>query len=110
MTDLVPTGIILVLTTIEASADAGTLARTLVEDRLAACVNILPPMQSIYRWEGAVESADERQLVIKTTNGQRAALEARLLELHPYEVPEVLVVPVGGGAEAYLAWLRESVG
>jgi periplasmic divalent cation tolerance protein len=101
---------VLVLTTIAASQDADALARTLVEERLAACVNVLPPMQSVYRWQGRVESEAERQLIIKTSQDRLIDLQSRLLSLHPYEVPEFLVIPVAGGTEAYLTWLRESVG
>lgn len=101
---------LIVLTTLGADADAGALARTLVEERLAACVNVLPTMSSIYRWQGRVEQARERQLVIKTTAGQLPLLKARLGALHPYEVPELLVLTVSGGSEAYLAWLRDAVG
>jgi periplasmic divalent cation tolerance protein len=86
-----------------------SLARTLVDERLVACVNVLPPMQSIYRWEGAVEQATEHQLVMKTTEERVEALKARLVALHPYEVPEVLVLPIADGAEPYLRWLTESV-
>ena len=79
--------IAIVLTTIGADADAAALARTLVEERLAACVNVLPPMTSFYRWKGAIEEDREQQLVIKTTPTRTVALEARLRELHPYELP-----------------------
>lgn len=99
----------IVLTTVGAGAEAETLARTLVDERLAACVNVLPPMTSVYRWQGAVEQATEHQLVIKTDASRVAALEARLRQLHTYEVPEFLVLPVSGGADAYLAWLRAAV-
>jgi periplasmic divalent cation tolerance protein len=100
---------VLVLTTLGADADAAALARTLVEERLAACVNVLPAMTSLYRWKGAVEQDREQQLVIKTTPSRLRALEVRLKALHPYEVPEFLVVPAEGGSAAYLAWVRESV-
>ena len=101
---------VVVLTTIGAEADATALARTLVDEGLAACVNVLPPMQSTYRWKGSVETAAERQLLIKTRAAGVAALEERVRELHPYDVPEFLVIPVDGGSAAYLAWLNESVG
>lgn len=101
---------VLVLTTIGGESDANTLARTLVEERLAACVNVLPPMSSTYRWKGTIEQDREQQLIIKTTAGRVAALEARLRELHPYEVPEFLVLRVSGGSAAYLQWVGESVG
>ena len=100
---------VIVLTTIGADAGAETLARTLVDERLAACVNLLPPMTSIYRWNGTVEEDRERLLVLKTTPDRVDALRARLHELHPYEVPEFLVLPVTGGSERYLQWVRESV-
>ena len=97
------------LTTLGAGADAAALARTLVEERLAACVNILPPMRSVYRWKGAIETEAEQQLVIKTSADRLDALEARLLALHPYETPELLVLDAAG-SDAYLAWVGESVG
>jgi periplasmic divalent cation tolerance protein len=80
------------------------LARTLVDERLAACVNVHGPMQSTYRWKGVVERAAERQLVIKTTRDRRRALEARLRELHPYELPEFVVLGAEGSDE-YAAWV-----
>ena len=101
--------IAIVLTTIGADADAAALARTLVEERLDACVNVLPPMTSVYRWKGAVEQDREQQLVIKTTRGAVAALESRLRALHPYELPEFLVLAAADGARAYCAWVAESV-
>jgi periplasmic divalent cation tolerance protein len=100
---------VLVLTTFPADGDAESLGTTLVSEGLAACVNILPPMTSIYQWKGAVEKADERQLLIKTTDAQVAALESRLRSLHPYEIPEFLVIRIAGGSPEYLAWLAESV-
>jgi periplasmic divalent cation tolerance protein len=97
-----------VITTWPADRDAGALARTLVTEALAACVNVLPEMQSVYRWQAEVQQDAERQLVIKTTRDRLPALEARLHALHPYEVPEFLVLTVEAGSPAYLAWLRES--
>lgn len=102
------TDAVVVLTTIGADADAAALAQTLVDERLAACVNVLPPMTSIYRWNGKVDTAREQQLVIKTTTARLPSLEARLRALHPYEVPEFLVLRVAGGSDAYLEWLRDS--
>jgi periplasmic divalent cation tolerance protein len=99
---------VLVLTTIGGDADATAIARTLVGERLAACVNVLPTMTSVYRWKGSVEEDREQQLLMKTTPDRVAALEARLRELHPYELPEFLVVPASGSA-AYLLWVGESV-
>jgi len=100
----------IVLTTLGADVDATALARTLVQERLAACVNVLPAMTSVYRWKGSVELEREQQLVIKTAAGRVAALEARLRELHPYEVPEFLVLRVSGGSDDYLRWLGDSCG
>jgi len=98
--------LILVLTTMPDDERAEALARTLVEERLAACVNVHGPMTSTYRWKGAVERDAERQLVIKTTRERRPALEARLHELHPYELPEFVVLSVEASA-AYRAWAAE---
>jgi periplasmic divalent cation tolerance protein len=100
----------IVLSTFPTDQEPATLARTLVEERLAACVNVLPAMQSIYRWEGRIEHASEHQLVIKTSTERVAALTRRLAELHPYEVPEILVLSVEGGGDAYLAWVAASTG
>jgi periplasmic divalent cation tolerance protein len=100
------TDIVIVLTTVGASADVDALATTLVDERLAACVNALPAMDSIYRWQGRIERERERQLVIKTTAVRLAALRERLSELHPYDVPELLVIPVADGGQAYLDWVR----
>ena len=95
----------IVLTTMPDDPRADELARTLVTERLAACVNVHGPMSSTYRWKQTVEREVERQLVIKTTADRVAALERRLRELHPYEVPEFLVVPIEGGSDKYLQWV-----
>lgn len=100
--------VIVVLTTLPAASDPSPLVRALVDEHLAACVNVLPPMRSVYRWKGGIEEDDERQLVIKTTTDRLAALEARLRVLHPYEVPEFLVLAVDGGSQDYLAWVRSA--
>ena len=105
-----PAQFVVVLTTFPVDEDAAALARALITERLAACVNVLPPMTSTYRWEDNVEVVNEHQLVIKTTATQVEALKTRINELHPYNVPEVLVVPVSDGALTYLEWLRQSVG
>jgi periplasmic divalent cation tolerance protein len=102
------TGYVMVFTTIGIGVDARALASILVTERLAACVNVFAEMESVYRWKGAVETERERQLLIKTTAERVAALRTRLHEIHPYEMPEFLVVPVIGGSEAYLSWLRGS--
>jgi len=102
-------GVVLVLTTIAAEADGAAFARTLVDERLAACVNVLPAMTSVYRWKGQVEQDREQQIVIKTTADQLSALEARVRELHAYEVPEFVVITADEGSAAYLAWVEEAV-
>ena len=99
------TGFVLVLTTLPSARDAEPIGRAIVTEGLAACVNVLAPMRSIYRWKGAVEVADEQQVVIKTTAANVDALERRLRELHPYEIPEFVVVDLAGGTDAYLSWL-----
>jgi periplasmic divalent cation tolerance protein len=97
--------LILVLTTMPDDERADALAKTLVEERLAACVNVHGPMRSTYRWKGRVEVEPERQLVIKTTRERLAALEARLKTLHPYELPEWIVIPAEG-ENSYSEWVR----
>ena len=104
----VASSFVIVLSTFPADQDPTLLATTLVEERLAACVNVLPPMRSIYRWEGKVEQATEHQLVIKTTAARMEAVKSRLASLHPYDTPEVLVVPVSDGATDYLNWIVSS--
>ena len=99
---------VIVLTTWPVDRDADDFAKTLVSERLAACVNVLPPMLSTYQWKGSIESANERQVVIKTTGTRVRELEARLKTLHPYEVAEFLVVPILEGSHNYLAWLSET--
>jgi periplasmic divalent cation tolerance protein len=95
----------LVLTTVADEAAAETIARALVDERLAACVNVLAPMLSFYRWKEGIERESERQLLIKTSRDRLPDLERRLHDLHPYELPEFLVVDVKEGSEAYLAWI-----
>jgi periplasmic divalent cation tolerance protein len=104
----VPPNAAIVLTTLGPDADANALARRLVDEGLAACVNVLAPMTSTYRWKGMVEQEREQQLVVKTSRERVPALEARLRELHPYELPEFLVLDASG-SDAYLAWVEESV-
>lgn len=102
--------IVLVLTTVPDDEQSETLARTLVDERLAACVNVYPPMVSVYRWKGAIERDSERQIVIKTTRDRLQALEARIKALHSYELPELIVIAVQSGSEAYLEWVRMETG
>ena len=101
------TDIVIVLTTAPDDERAETWARTIVEERLAACVNIHGPMTSFYRWKGVVERDAERQVVIKTTRERVSALRARLAELHSYELPEFVVLTVDDGSEEYLKWVVE---
>jgi periplasmic divalent cation tolerance protein len=96
---------LLVLTNLPDRTAAEMLATALIEARLAACVNILPPCRSIYRWQGAVEAADEVPLLIKTSEARYAALETAIRALHPYELPELIAVPITHGLPAYLAWV-----
>ena len=85
------------------------IARALVEERLAACVNLVPGIRSIYRWEGAVQDDGEVLLVVKTSADRGRDLAERVRELHPYDLPEVLALPAAGGSEDYLAWVRAEV-
>lgn len=101
---------VLVLTTVGADADARALAHALVEARVAACVNIVERVHSVYRWEGRVADDTEQLLIIKTTDESVAALREELFARHTYEVPEFVVVPVGETSDAYGAWLLASVG
>ncbi len=96
---------LLVLTNLPDRTTAETLAATLVESRLAACVNILQPCRSIYRWKGAVETTDEVPMLIKTTEARYPALEAAIRAQHPYETPELIALPVVNGLPDYLAWV-----
>lgn len=96
---------LLVLTNLPDMASARALAGHLVEVRLAACVNILAPCRSVYRWEGRVEDAEEVPLLIKTTAARYAALEAAIRAHHPYELPEIVAVPITRGLPDYLDWV-----
>ena len=94
----------IVLTTFSVG-HAEVVGKVLVEEQLAACVNVLPAMTSIYRWRGALQQEVEEQMVIKTTADRLGDLEVRLRELHPYELPEFLVITADAGSEAYLKWV-----
>lgn len=96
---------LLVITSLPDAASAQTLASALVDRRLAACVSLLAPCRSVYRWQGQIEQADEVPLLIKTTRVRYAALEAAIRDLHPYELPEIIAVPVECGLPAYLDWV-----
>lgn len=102
--------IVLVLCTAPDAEVAARLARGLVEAGLAACVNVLPGVRSFYVWEGEPTEDAELQLVLKTYRSRFDAVAAWLVEHHPYDVPEVLAVPVVAGSEAYLAWMHEHLG
>ena len=101
--------VVICLSTCPDAGTARTLAETLVTEALAACVNQLPGVVSTYRWQGRVQAEPEVLLVIKTTSGRLDALRERLVRLHPYEVPELVVLPVDGGHAPYLDWVRASV-
>ena len=97
----------LVLTTCPDAGAAERIGQALVSERLAACVNILPITKSVYLWKGRVESAAEQLLVIKSMARAFRSIQKRILELHPYELPEVIAVPVTDGYADYLAWIRD---
>lgn len=102
-------GFIVVFVTVGSAAEGDRLAHALVEERLAACVNRIARVQSVYRWEGKIEQGQEELLIIKTRNELFAALEKRVRELHSYSVPEVIALPIIDGSENYLRWLGEQV-
>ena len=102
--------VVVVLTTLPAEGDVGAFARSLVEEHLAACVNIHAPMTSIYWWDGKVQEDAERQLTIKTSVDRVEALQTRIRELHPYDLPEFVVLSVAEASQAYSRWVRESAG
>ena len=99
----------IVLTTVVSPEEAGRIGRTLVEERLAACATLLPAIHSIYRWHDQIETSAETMLMLKTSVAQLSLLETRLHELHSYQTPEFLVLPVESGSQAYLDWLHASL-
>ncbi|RKQ59998.1 uncharacterized protein involved in tolerance to divalent cations [Vogesella indigofera] len=101
--------VIMVLCNVPDAALAQQIAEALVGEQLAACVNIMAPCRSVYRWQGKLENASEVPLQIKTTAAAYPALQARLLQLHPYEVPEIVVLPLAAGLPAYLTWVAAEV-
>lgn len=103
--DQVDSNVVLVWTTMPEASAAATLAETLVREQLAACVHVLPQGSSFYYWEGRIQQDSEWTLLIKTRQTLYPSLEARLLEQHPYDTPEILVTPVTQGLPAYMAWL-----
>lgn len=101
---------LIVLCTAPDQAAAERIAGALVDEQLAACVNILPGVTSIYRWQGARQADQEVVLIIKTRQGVYQSLEQRIVALHPYELPEVVAVPLVGGLSGYLSWIDEMTG
>jgi periplasmic divalent cation tolerance protein len=104
-----PEETIVVLTTFPDADTARRVARILIEEQLAACANLLPPIESIYRWKGAIETATETLVLIKSTIWKYQLLEAKILELHPYEVPEIISLRADTGHIKYLRWIEQSV-
>src|SRR3990170_4819722 len=100
---------IVVYVTVSSFEEGDRLAHTLVEERLAACVNRLRPIQSVYRWEGKIEQSEEELLIIKTRGELFDRLKTRVQELHSYSVPEIIALPILEGSEPYLKWLKEQV-
>lgn len=103
------TDTVVVLVTAPSADKAAELARTLVEEQLAACGNVLPALRSIYRWEGKIQDEPEALLILKTRANLFEALRERIVALHPYQVPEVLRLDVAAGHLPYLRWIGESV-
>lgn len=99
--------VLLVMTNMPDAASAESLARILVETRLAACVNCLPGVRSIYCWQGTIEHAEETTLLIKTVQARYAELEAAIRKNHPYEIPEIIALPPSAGWPPYLAWIAQ---
>jgi periplasmic divalent cation tolerance protein len=100
---------LVVLSTFPDADKAAQIARVLIDEHLAACVNLVPAVRSIYRWQGAIQDDAEALAVIKTTTERYPALASRLAELHPYDVPEILALPLADGHAKYLAWLAGAV-
>lgn len=100
----------IVLTTAGSQDEARKIAHGLVERRLAACVNVVAPVESIYRWQGKTESAQEWLLIVKTTAERFAKVRDAIRELHSYDLPECIMLPIEDGSPAYLRWIEESVG
>jgi periplasmic divalent cation tolerance protein len=105
---MTPTPHLVVLCTVPDAATGERIAEALVEERLAACVNLVPGLRSFYRWKGKLQREAELLLVIKTRAERLDALMERLKSLHPYEVPEILALPIAAGSEAYLLWIEEN--
>ena len=99
----------IVLTTAGSKAEAQKMARALVERKLAACVNVVGPIESVYRWKGAVETAEEFLCIVKTTAAAAENVQAAITELHSYEVPECVVISIEDGSQEYLEWIGGNV-
>ena len=110
MTDSAPPAIVTVYATFGSDEEARNVARQLVEERLAACANVLAPCHSIYRWQGKVEEAEEVPVLFKTRADGAKQLIARLAELHSYDVPAAVVWPIGEAVDAYARWVEEAIG
>ncbi len=103
------TDAVIILCTCGKQEEALAIGNALIEARLAACVNLLPAIQSIYRWQGDVETAQEVLLIIKTTQERFPAIRDRIAELHSYDTPEIITIPISDGSDKYLSWLHAQV-
>lgn len=101
-------GFIQVMSTVADRETAGRIAEKLVSEKLAACVQIAGPVKSVYRWEGKIENADEWQLIVKTRKDFRKKVETAIRSVHPYQVPEIIALPITGGGNDYLKWIHDS--
>ena len=100
---------VVIFCTCSAEDEAFSIGKSLVEAQLAACINVLPPLHSVYRWEGKVETAKEILLFIKTTRERFLDVRDRITQLHSYDTPEIIALPIEAGSDKYLGWLREQV-
>ncbi len=103
------TNAVVIFCTCGGKSEALKIGNSLVEAQLAACVNVLPPLRSIYRWQGKVQTAKEVLLIIKTTRERFPAVRDRIAQLHSYDTPEIIALPIDAGADKYLDWLKEQV-
>ena len=102
-----PPDALLVLSNVPDMRTADAIARSLLQQRLAACVNILPAVRSMYRWQDSIEEAEEVTMLIKSTGGHYAEMERAIVALHPYDVPEIIAIPISAGLPAYLSWIAD---